>query len=67
MPKSKDYKEFVDKFKPKKTTDDCYTPPEIYEAVKDWAIKEMDWGGGRSFAHFGRAATLRISTIRRAA
>ena len=45
MPKSKDYKEFVDKFKPKKTTDDCYTPPEIYEAVKDWAIKEMDWGG----------------------
>lgn len=45
MPKSKDYKEFVDKFKPKKTTDDCYTPPEIYEAAKDWAIKEMDWGG----------------------
>ena len=47
MPKSKDYKEFVDKFKPKKTTDDCYTPDTIYEFVKDWAIKEMDWGGGR--------------------
>lgn len=29
-----DYEGFVEKFKPKKTTDDCYTPPEIYEAVK---------------------------------
>ena len=47
MPKSNTYKEFVDKFKPKKTTDDCYTPDVIYKAVKDWAIKEMDWGGGR--------------------
>lgn len=45
MPKSNTYEEFVDKFKPKKTTDDCYTPGAIYEAVKDWAIKEMDWGG----------------------
>ncbi len=45
MPKSNTYEEFVDKFKPKKTTDDCYTPGAIYEVVKDWAIKEMDWGG----------------------
>lgn len=45
MPKSKTYEEFVDKFKPKKTTDDCYTPDAIYKAVKDWAVKEMDWGG----------------------
>lgn len=44
MPKSNTYEEFVDKFKPKKTTDDCYTPGAIYEAVKDWAVKEMDWG-----------------------
>lgn len=29
--------EFVDKFKPKLTTDDCYTPPKIYAAVRDWA------------------------------
>ena len=34
--KSKNYDEFVEKFKPKKTTDDCYTPPEIYEAIKEW-------------------------------
>ena len=32
-----EYDEFVEKFKPKKTTDDCYTPPEIYDVVKDWA------------------------------
>ncbi len=31
------YEEFVEKFKPKLTTDDCYTPPKIYAAVRDWA------------------------------
>ena len=31
----KKWQEFVDKFKPKKTTDDCYTPANIYEAVAD--------------------------------
>ena len=31
-----EYKEFVDKFKPKKTTDDCYTPPNIYDVVADY-------------------------------
>ena len=36
MPKSKTYEEFVEKFKPKKTTDDCCTPPTIYEIVKQW-------------------------------
>ena len=45
MPKSKTYEEFVEKFKPKKTTDDCYTPPAIYEAVKDWAVKEYGLEG----------------------
>ena len=27
MAKNETYEEFVDKFKPKLTTDDCYTPP----------------------------------------
>lgn len=36
MPKSKTYGEFVNKFKPKLTTDDCYTPPKIYAVVLDW-------------------------------
>ena len=31
-----EYKEFEDKFKPKKTTDDCYTPDNIYETVADY-------------------------------
>lgn len=42
MPKSKTYEEFVEKFKPKKTTDDCMTPPLIYETVRDWACKEYN-------------------------
>ena len=32
-----DYDAFVKKFEPKKTTDDCYTPPKVYEAVLAWA------------------------------
>ena len=38
--KSKTYEEFVEKFKPKLTTDDCYTPPLIYDTVRDWACRE---------------------------
>ena len=35
-----EYSAFVEKFKPKKTTDDCYTPENIFEAVAAWACKE---------------------------
>lgn len=35
-----DYSGFVEKFKPKKTTDDCYTPPEVYDAVIGWLKEE---------------------------
>ena len=35
-----DYGSFVEKFKPKKTTDDCYTPPAVYGVIKDWACRE---------------------------
>ena len=31
-----EYRAFVDKFKARRTTDDCYTPPEIYAAVSDY-------------------------------
>ena len=37
--KFEDYEGFVEKFKPKKTTDDCYTPPEIYEVVAEWVAE----------------------------
>lgn len=30
-----EYAAFVEKFKPKKTTDDCYTPDNVYAAVHD--------------------------------
>ena len=51
-----DYEGFVEKFKPKRTTDDCFTPPEIYAVVLDyvrerWGVEEADvvrpfWPGG---------------------
>lgn len=33
-----EYEAFVEKFKPKLTTDDCYTPKAVYEAVRDWVV-----------------------------
>lgn len=64
MAKGESYEEFVEKFKRKKyqkTTDDCYTPPEIYEVVKNWACQEYGidpdsivrpfWPGG-DYEHF---------------
>lgn len=38
--KRDDYAAFAEKFKPKKTTDDCYTPENIYNAVADWVANE---------------------------
>lgn len=43
MAQGETYEEFVDKFKPKLTTDDCYTPPEVYDVVASWAVKEYGW------------------------
>lgn len=37
-----DYEGFVEKFKPKKTTDDCFTPPEIMEVVNAYVAER--WG-----------------------
>ena len=39
MSKNETYDEFVNKFKLKLTTDDCYTPPKIYSVVLDWVKK----------------------------
>ena len=35
-----EYNEFLEKFEIPKTTDDCYTPDKIYEAVADWVVNE---------------------------
>ena len=37
-----EYDAFVEKFKPKKTTDDCYTPPEVYDAVAGFVANEYN-------------------------
>lgn len=42
-----EYQEFLEKFKPKKTTDDCYTPELIYEAVADYVSKRYKIGKDR--------------------
>lgn len=35
-----DYEKFISKFKASKTTDDCYTPQPIYEAVVDYVFEK---------------------------
>jgi hypothetical protein len=37
---NEEYNDFVAKFAPKLTTDDCYTPPAVYDAVLEWVRKE---------------------------
>ena len=39
-----EYQEFLKKFEAKKTTDDCYTPDNIYDAVRDWAAEKYEIG-----------------------
>lgn len=41
-----EYNDFLEKFEVKKTTDDCYTPDNIYEAVANWVAEE--YGVSRS-------------------
>lgn len=45
IPHSDKYKAFVAKFEPKKTTDDCYTPPAIYAEVLAWLGEQTDISG----------------------
>ena len=35
-----EYQAFLEKFVPKKTTDDCYTPELVYDAVAKWVAEE---------------------------
>lgn len=39
---NEEYNAFLEKFEEAKTTDDCYTPPNIYEAVAEWVAKEYN-------------------------
>lgn len=59
--KFEDYDAFVEKFKPKKTTDDCYTPQCVYDEVVRFVRETADidgkeivrpfWPGG-DYEHF---------------
>lgn len=61
MARGESYKEFVEKFEYKHTTDDCYTPENIYEAVATYVEKTYGkerknfvrpfWPGG-DFEHY---------------
>lgn len=42
---SKEYGAFTDKFKTKLTTDDCYTPEPVYNAVRDWCVEKYGLQG----------------------
>ena len=39
-----EYQAFLKKFEAKKTTDDCYTPDNIYDAVRDWVAEKYEVG-----------------------
>lgn len=39
--KFNDYEGFTEKFKPKKTTDDCYTPQAVYDVIKTWVSENI--------------------------
>jgi hypothetical protein len=43
--RSEEYESFVEKFKHQLTTDDCWTPPNIYETVRDWAVRRYGLDG----------------------
>ena len=45
LARGESYKEFVEKFKAKKTTDDCYTPENIYKVVCDWVVDKYNLSG----------------------
>ena len=41
--KDDEYLDFEEKFKPKATTDDCFTPPKVYETIKNWVLEEYGY------------------------
>lgn len=47
-----EYQEFLSKFERKKTTDDCYTPDNIYNVVRDWCIDKYKLHGLRVIRPF---------------
>ena len=44
---NEEYNEFLDKFEDPKTTDDCYTPQNIYDVIAEWVAKEYNLDASR--------------------
>ena len=55
MAKGETYEQFTEKFIPKRTTDDCYTPPQVYQALLQWVVSR----GVDSYRH----SALRPQTL----
>ena len=49
---TEEYEAFVDKFKPKLTTDDVYTPDNIYRVVRDFALDHYALGNALTIRPF---------------
>ena len=49
---TEEYDAFLDKFKEKHTTDDCFTPPAVYDAIKAWAVKTYGLEGRETVRPF---------------
>ncbi len=47
-----EYQAFLEKFEAKKTTDDCYTPDNIYDVVKKWCIERYGLTGKKIIRPF---------------
>ena len=47
-----EYQAFLEKFEAKKTTDDCYTPDNIYDVVKKWCIERYGLKGKKIIRPF---------------
>ena len=47
-----EYQAFLEKFQAKKTTDDCYTPDNIYDVVKKWCIERYGLKGKKIIRPF---------------
>ena len=45
--KGEGYDEFLDKFATHLTTDDCYTPPPVFDALKEWVDRRLTPLAGR--------------------
>ena len=54
-----DYDSFIAKFSDNpKTTDDCYTPKDVYEAVVKWVGENYDLSGKKSCVRSSPVATM---------